>query len=118
MTRTIKAMMNDSGRVFVEYSDHFTKRELLRVLNTIKSEHRQKVREYRRKKRLELHEKIGESNGERNERQSGSERSDSNSREQSSDSTNEAPTGGLAAAVAGKERIRAAEGPRGGRESS
>jgi len=54
MTRQIVVEMLDSGACTADFGeDHFTKRELLRVIRTIKQESKQQVRMYRRKQRLE-----------------------------------------------------------------
>jgi len=56
--RYINIEVSDSGEVSVTFGnngeDHFTKRELLRVIKTVKQESRQQVKVYRRKQRLKL----------------------------------------------------------------
>ena len=70
MSRKIDIIMLDSGAVEVDFhGDHFTKRELTRVIKTIQVESRHQVRNYRRKQRLSLIKENGvNKNGERNSR--------------------------------------------------
>jgi len=64
MPRIIVIEMLDSGACTAKFGsngeDHFTKRELMRVIRTIKQESKQQVRMYRRNQKLK-----GPSNGKR-----------------------------------------------------
>ena len=95
MPRYINVEVSDSGNVSVTFGndgeDHFTKREQLRVIKTIKHESRQQVKAYRRKQRLELVIK-GASDARDRPEQSSVERTEtvtltSNSREGSKETT-------------------------------
>jgi hypothetical protein len=127
--RRIEIVMNDLGGVKVDFVDdvHFNQREILRIIKTLKVEKRLKVKEYRRKQRLEVI-KEQANDGEREQRKSeriGAEQQ--GKPKQSGDSSNKperpveakpGPNIDLAAAIAAKRRIRAAEGPRGGSDES
>ena len=125
MSRTVVIEVADSGRVFVEFKDdeHFTKREILRIISTIKLESRQQVKRYRRKQRLLVVKEKGASNG-RNE-----SRKESVGKETRGDESGSGPveksnraaersTGSLAAAIDAKRSRRAEEGPRGSSKES
>jgi hypothetical protein len=128
--RKMLIVMEDSGRAIVDFVDdcYFSKRELLRIISTIKVEHRQKVRLYRRNQRVESLKKE-QGNNERREsgskqsvdrqKQEGSKRRESSgagAKKPASDSSSS--TGNLAAAVRAKQQRREDEGPRSGSASS
>ena len=116
MSRKIDIIMLDSGAVEVDFhEDHFTKRELSRVIKTIQVESRHQVRNYRRKQRLSLIKENGvNKNGERNSRPE-QRKSESKLSEPGVAETVTSTTGtkqSLADTIAAKQQRRISEGPR------
>ena len=121
--RKMIIVMSDSGRAEVEFVNdvHFTKREVLRILSTIKVESRQKVKEYRRNQRT----KEQADNGRSEQGQSGQEqRREPDQRNSDNDKVEGKvgraiePNSRLAEAIAAKRQLRTVEGSGGGTDKS